>query len=68
MYEYAVHSSTRQYMKLHVPLYRYTGICTGMPTGVNYKFLVVSAAEKSFPQNKIVSAEVEYTTADLTSK
>jgi hypothetical protein len=45
-----------------------TGICTGMPTGVNYKFLVVSAAEKSFPQNKIVSAEVEYTTADLTSK
>lgn len=45
-----------------------TGICTGMPTGVNYKFLVVSAAEKSFPQNKIVSAEVEYTTSDLTSK
>jgi hypothetical protein len=45
----------------------YTGVCSGMVTGINYKFLVVSTAERSFPQNKIVSAEIEYSTSDLYS-
>ena len=35
------------------------GTCTGMPTGLSYKFLVAAAGEKAFPQNKIISAEVE---------
>ena len=36
-----------------------TGTCSGMPTGLSYKFLVAAAGEKAFPQNKIISAEVE---------
>lgn len=35
------------------------GVCTGMPSGLSYKFLVAAAGEKAFPQNKIISAEVE---------
>ena len=36
-----------------------TGICSGVPSGLSYKFLVAAAGEKSFPQNRIISTEVE---------
>lgn len=43
---------------------KYTGICTGMASGIAYKFLVAKQGETQFPQNKIVAAEVEYITSD----
>jgi hypothetical protein len=42
-----------------------TGLCTGMPTGLAYKFLVATVGEKSFPQNKIISAQVEVIYSNL---
>eukprot|EP00602_Paraphysomonas_sp_CaronLab_P009931 CAMPEP_0185036376 /NCGR_PEP_ID=MMETSP1103-20130426/29281_1 /TAXON_ID=36769 /ORGANISM="Paraphysomonas bandaiensis, Strain Caron Lab Isolate" /LENGTH=686 /DNA_ID=CAMNT_0027573895 /DNA_START=94 /DNA_END=2154 /DNA_ORIENTATION=+ len=42
-----------------------SGVCSSMITGVNYKFLVTYAGEKGNPQNKIVSAMVEYKTSDV---
>lgn len=36
-----------------------SGTCTGVPSGLSYKFLVASAGEKAFPQKRIISAEVE---------
>ena len=39
--------------------------CSGMITGLDFKFLVVSAGEKSNPQNKIVSAIASFTSSDL---
>jgi len=42
-----------------------TGMCTGMPTGLSYKFLVATVGEKSFPQNKIISAQVEVIYSNL---
>ena len=47
---------------------KYTGICTGMTSGVAYKFLVAKQGETQFPQNKIVGAEVEYKTSDWYSR
>lgn len=41
-----------------------TGICSTMKTGLAYKFLVASAGEKEFPQNKIIAGEVEIITSD----
>lgn len=42
----------------------FTGICTGMTSGIAYKFLVAKQGETKYPQNKIVGAEVEYITSD----
>jgi len=44
-----------------------TGICRNMMTGLHYKFLVASTGEKSFPQSKIVAAEVEQLVGDWRS-
>jgi len=44
-----------------------TGICKNMVTGLHYKFLVASTGEKSFPQSKIVAAEVEHITSEWRS-
>jgi len=45
----------------------HTGICRNMLTGLHYKFLVASTGEKSFPQSKIVAAEVEQLVGDWRS-
>jgi hypothetical protein len=42
----------------------HTGICAGMLSGVKYKFLYASQGEYTYPQNKILAAEVEYITSD----
>ena len=44
-----------------------TGVCSNMLTGLHYKFLVASTGEKSYPQSKIVAAEVEQLVSDLRS-
>jgi hypothetical protein len=41
------------------------GVCTGMITSINYRFLVAYTGEHSNPQNKIVAAAMEYTTTNL---
>ena len=38
-----------------------------MVSGLHYKFLVASTGEKSFPQSKIVAAEVEHLTSEWRS-
>lgn len=41
-----------------------TGICSGMLSGLKYKFLYSAQGELKYPQNKILAAEVEYITSD----
>lgn len=42
------------------------GVCTGMISSLNFKFLVAYTAEVSSPQNKIIAAAIEYGTSDWT--
>ena len=37
------------------------GVCTDLPTSINYKFLTTPAGSVSSPQNKIISAQIFYT-------
>ena len=41
-----------------------TGICSGMLSGIAYKFLYSAQGELLYPQNKILAAEIEYITTD----
>lgn len=42
------------------------GTCNGLITGINYQFLVAYTGERKNPQNKIISAAIEYTLQDIT--
>lgn len=44
------------------------GVCSNMPSGLHFKFLVVKSGERYNPQMKIVSADVSMSTSDWKMK